>query len=159
MTRYEWLLFLHVLGAFLLLSGSVAVAAIQLSTVRRERPSEIALLLRLTRLPVLLVGLGAVMVLVFGVSLALDVEAYDLTDGWIVGALLLWAVSVALGSVGGARAKQARLEAERLARGDDRPTPELRRLVRDPAALALNLTSGAAVVAILALMIWKPGAS
>ena len=35
-------------------------------------------------------GLGT---LVFGVWLAMDVDGYDLLDGWILGALVLWIVA------------------------------------------------------------------
>jgi hypothetical protein len=40
---YQWLLFFHVTGAFLLLGGGVVAAALNLAALRRE-PSEILLL-------------------------------------------------------------------------------------------------------------------
>ncbi len=67
-------------------------------------------------------------------------------------------MSGGLGARGGARYREARLEAERLAAADDVATPELRARLRDPTAALLSWASGLAVVAILVLMIWKPGA-
>jgi hypothetical protein len=37
-------------------------------------------------------------------------------------------------------------------------TPELRARMRDPRTLVLSYGSGIALVVVLALMIWKPGA-
>jgi hypothetical protein len=48
------------------------------------------------------------------------------------------------------------VEAERLAREGDQPTPELRRRVRDRIALALNAMAALAMAAVLLLMIWQP---
>jgi type II secretory pathway component PulM len=63
-----------------------------------------------------------------------------------------------MGGIGGARAKRARLEAERLASADDVATPAFLAQLRDRTTLALNWGSGLAIVVILVLMIWKPGA-
>ena len=57
-----------------------------------------------------------------------------------------------LGSLGGRRPRQARLLAERQGQRD-----ELRRLLDDPLSRALNAAAAAAYVAVLALMVWKPG--
>ena len=40
----------------------------------------------------------------------------------------------------------------------DAPSAELQARVRDPITLACNYGSGLILVALLALMIWKPGA-
>ena len=121
---------------------------------RRPRTTEIALLLGLTRVGVVLVALGGLMVLAFGIWL---VELDDLGFGqsWIQAALILFGLSAVLGAAGGRRPKQARLLARRLA--DDRPTDELRRLLDDPLSRGANYVSAALVVAILVLMVWKPG--
>ncbi|HWQ23275.1 MAG TPA: DUF2269 family protein, partial [Gaiellaceae bacterium] len=73
---YEWLLFLHLAGAFLYVSGAVAAAVLRLAALQRRRPSEVALLLRAVRPAVPLLGLGLALVLVFGFWLAsrLDVS-------------------------------------------------------------------------------------
>jgi len=63
-----------------------------------------------------------------------------------------------MGGIGGNREKQVRELAERLTAEGDVPSPELSARLRDPVWLALSWGSGIVVIAILALMIWKPGA-
>ena len=47
---------------------------------------------------------------------------------------------------------------EELAAAGDQPSPDLQRAVNDRAALVMNYTSFACLVAILVLMVFKPGA-
>ena len=47
--------------------------------------------------------------------------------------------------------------AEQLAQDGDRPSDELRLAVRNPRALVLNVAAFALLIAILVLMVWKPG--
>ena len=84
----EWLLFLHLAGAFLFVSGAVAAAALRLAALRRERPAEIALLLRAVRPLVPVLGIGLSMVLVFGIWLA-DRLGIGLGAGWITATFVL----------------------------------------------------------------------
>jgi uncharacterized membrane protein len=158
MSRYEWVLFLHVTGAFLVLGGAVIAGVFSIAALRRERPSEIAAVLRLTRWGVTSVSIGVLMTLVFGLWLV-HIVGYGWGDTWIVLALVLWVLSSALGGIGGRRDKETRQLAERLAAEGDAPAPELRARLRDPLALGLSWGSGLVAVAILGLMIWKPGAS
>lgn len=157
MDTYDWLLFLHVTGAFMVLGGAVIAGVFNLSALRRERPSEIALLFRLTSFAVRSISVGMVLTLVFGLWLVGHLD-YGWGDAWIVTSLVLWVVASALGGVGGNRDKEARKLAERLAAEGDAPSPELSVRLRDPVSLALSWGSGVVVIAILALMIWKPGA-
>jgi uncharacterized membrane protein len=154
---YDWLLFLHVTGAFMVLGGAVIAGVFNLSALRHERPSEIALLFRLTSFAVKSISVGMVLTLVFGLWLVGHLD-YGWSDAWIVTSLVLWVVASALGGVGGNRDKAARQLAERLAAEGDAPSPELSARLRDPVSLALSWGSGVVVIAILALMIWKPGA-
>jgi uncharacterized membrane protein len=75
-----------------------------------------------------------------------------------VAAIALWVVGSVTGEAGGRRDARTRELAERLAREGDATTPELRARLRDPLSLALSYGSGAAMLAILVLMVWKPGA-
>ena len=144
-------LFLHLLGVVMLFAG-MAVAAVGLEAARRrERPEEIALLLGLTRIGVVLVGAGLLLAVACGFWL-LDATEFDLGDAWVEAALGLVVLGAILGSLGGRRPRQARLLAERQGQRD-----ELRRLLDDPLSRALNAAAAAAYVAVLALMVWKPG--
>ena len=91
MSLYEWLLFLHVLAAFLLVAGVVVYGVLLLGPAgepvsRALGPPALALW-----------NVGGLGVLVFGVWLALEVDGYELWDGWIIAALILWFVASAAG--------------------------------------------------------------
>ena len=153
---YEWALFAHLAGAISFFAGLAVAAVGQAAARRRSRPSEIAALLGTARWGVVLVAAGLVLVLGSGFWL-LDLTHYGL-DAWIVAALALLAVAIVTGGVGGQAPKRARQLAERLAREDDAPSRELGTMLHDRLADALNSAAGTAAVAILVLMVWKPGA-
>jgi uncharacterized membrane protein len=155
MSRVEVALFFHVLGAIVFAGGAIVAGVAFEAARRREEPHDVALLLGLTRIGVALVGLGGLLVLGFGLWLV-DLVGVGLGASWIVAALCLFVASGLLGALGGRRPKQARRLAERLDREDGSSTPELRRLLDDPFSRLANYASAALVVAILALMIWKP---
>lgn len=153
---YEWALFLHLAGAILFFAGLAVAAAGQAAARRRTRPSEVAALLGTARWGVLMVGLGAVAALAAGLWL-LDLTAFGF-DGWVAASLALLAVAALAGGIGGQAPKRARLLAGRLAREGDRRSDDLERLLHDRVSDALNVLAAAAAVAILVLMVWKPGA-
>ena len=157
MTEYNVALFFHLLGAFSFVAGTI-VAGIAFETARRKRDAaKIALLLGLSRIGVLLVAVGTLLVLGFGLWLVhLGAWGYDV--GWVDAALGLLAATAVLGAIGGQKPKQARKLASRLA-ADGRPVDsELRALLDDRAALAVNYLSALMLLAIIALMVFKPGA-
>lgn len=157
MGKYEWLLFMHVTGAFLFLGGTVVAGVLSLAALRRERPSEIAVLLRLIGRAVIAFGIGFFLVIIFGLWLV-DVAGYGYGDGWVIGSLVLFALANALGGIGGNRDKATRALAEQLAASGDEPSAELRARLRNPVSLALNYGAGLSAFGVLILMIWKPGA-
>jgi uncharacterized membrane protein len=153
---YELALFAHLAGAISFFAGLAVAAAGHASARRRSRPAEIAALLGTARYGVVLVAAGLLLAVGSGFWL-LDLTHYGL-DAWIVSTLALLAFTFVAGAVGGQAPKRARRLAERLAREGDRPSTELDRLLRDRVAGGLNWASAAAAVAILVLMVWKPGA-
>jgi uncharacterized membrane protein len=155
--RYDWLLFLHVGGAFLVIGGAVIAGFFNLAALRSERPSEVALFFRFARVGVTAIGPGLLLTLGFGLWLVHN-AGYDWGQTWIVLALVVWVVSGALGGIGGRHEQATRELAERLAAEGDAPSAELSARLRNPVWLAMSWGSGIAVIAILALMIWKPGA-
>ena len=157
MSTYQWLLVFHVTGAFLLLGGGAIAAALNLSALRRERPSEIVLLFGLIRIAVVAIMVGTALAFVFGLWLVHEAN-YGYTDGWVVAAIVLLIVGNALGGAGGKRDEATAKLARELAASGDAPSPELSARVRDPISLALSYGSGLVLIALLAIMIWKPGA-
>jgi len=154
---YEWLLALHVSGAFFLVGGSVFAGVCNFLAQRTERPSEIALFFGLVRFSLPFIGVGFLGTLAIGLWLVHDV-GYSWGDLWIWGAIVLWVISIALGNAGGRMQTRARELAERLAGEGDVPSPELTALVRNRAANVLSYGAGLAALLILVVMIWKPGA-
>jgi uncharacterized membrane protein len=159
MSTYDWLLVFHLLAAFCFVSGSVVAGILHWLAMRRDRPSEIAVLLGLVRPMVVVIGVGSLAALGFGIWLTQDdPDGISLADGWVIAAIVLWFAAGALAGPAGKRLRHARELAERMAADGDRPSEALHAAVADRSALALNYASFAMVIAILALMVFKPGA-
>lgn len=155
---YETLLFLHVLTAFALVAAFVMFWATIAATWRTDRVATAVAAARVARPANVLVVLGTLGTLVLGVWLTIYVDRYELWDAWILGALVLWAVGTETGRRAGVEFERANDVVARLAaEGHDEPTDELRALLRSRKALLLYSISSAAVLGILALMIFKPG--
>ena len=159
MSRYDWLLFLHVFAAFALVASIVLYTVLIATLWNRDVPSDVVRLFRLQRVGDVLVGVGSLGVLIFGIWLAIDVQAYHPWDGWIIAALVLWFVMGAIGSRTGKIYNAARDRARALAsEGSDSPSPELRTLLQDRRGLWLHVAGVVTVVVLLVDMIFKPGA-
>jgi uncharacterized membrane protein len=151
----EVALFFHILGVLLFVAGVVLAGVAFEIARRREQPAEIALLLGLTRVGALLVVAGGLLLLAFGLWLV-HLERLSYGTGWIQAAIGLYVLALLLGSIGGQRPKQARRLATRLAADGAPATDELRALLGDRLSLAANYVSAVVVLAILALMVFKP---
>jgi uncharacterized membrane protein len=159
MSKYQWLLFLHVTGAFFLAGGVIVAIALSVAARRRERPSEIALLLGLVRIVIPVIGIGAAFTLVFGLWLVHAAQrGYGYGQTWVILAVVFWVIGNALGGAGGKHEKAAGTRARELADAGDAPSSELRELLNSPRSLFLNYGGAAAIVIVLVLMVWKPGA-
>ena len=151
----DWALFLHLSGVLLFVGGSIAVTALRLLAIGKERPSESAVLLRAVRPLVPLVGTGLLLTLGAGVWLADELRVpYD--SEWLQAAYVLIVWLGVAGAVAGRLDRRTRELAEREAVARETPSPELARRLRDPVALALDGSMLVATVAIVALMVWKP---
>ena len=139
MDLYDWLLFLHVLGAFVAVGALTALWGLILGTRGTAPLFDPPSALQFSRISGILVGAGLIVALVLGIWLAIDVEAYQLWDGWILASLVLWAIGGWAGGQAG-RAFESDPVANR-ARG-----------------IRFHAITSAAVVLILVLMLWKPGA-
>ena len=149
-------LFGHLIGAFLFVSGAVVAGVASEGARRRSDPAEIALLLGLARAGAAFVGAGMVLVLAFGLWLV-HAAGVGYGAGWLDAALVLFVAAGALGGFGGRAPRRARLRAEHLAAEGAVGDGELRRLLDDRPARLANYGAAALVLAILVLMVWKPG--
>jgi uncharacterized membrane protein len=151
----EWPLFLHLVGAFLFVGGSITAATLRVGAIRRALPSEQALLLRAVRPLVPVVAGGLLVTLAAGFWLVEEL-GLDYGAAWLSATFALVAWLLVVGAVAGRSDRRTRELAERLAADGDRPSDELARRLRDPVSLALNASLLVAIVAIVALMVWKP---
>jgi cell division protein FtsW (lipid II flippase) len=124
---YDWLLFLHVLAAFLLGITVVMYSAVALGSVLGGRATFVA-----DRCW----DVGGLGTLILGIWLALHLDEYEIWDGWILGAIALWLVATGLGET----------VRKRLAEGET------------AAVTTMHWLRTLAVIGLLVLMIWKPGA-
>ena len=138
---YEWLLFLHVLSAFLLVGALAYFWALVLATRpgRAMFPGPTAF--ALARPASIAIMAGVAGTLIFGVWLAIYVDGYELWDGWILASLVLWAIGTGAGERSGRALTPV---------GD--AYPAWRR------GVLLHAVASVAAVVVLVLMIWKPGA-
>ncbi|HZL47874.1 MAG TPA: DUF2269 family protein [Solirubrobacteraceae bacterium] len=147
-------LFLHLLGALLFVAGIILAGTAFEVARRRERPAEITLLLGLTRIGVVLVAVGGLLLAVFGLWLV-HLGGFGYGSGWVDAAIALYLVALALGGLGGQRPKQARRLATQLAAEQMPVSAELRTLLDDPLSRASNYGSLVIVLVILVLMVFK----
>jgi hypothetical protein len=126
---YDWLLFLHLFAAFLLAVTAVTYSAVAFGAVAGGRTLFVA-----DRCW----DVGGLGTLILGVWLALYLDEYEIWDGWIIGAIVLWLVATGLG-------ESVR---KRLAGADG----------VDSGVATMHWLRTLAVIGLLVLMVWKPGA-
>jgi hypothetical protein len=85
---YDWLLFLHLLAAFLLAVTVVTYTAVALGAPATGRTLFVA-----DRCW----DVGGLGTLILGIWLALHLDEYGFFDGWILGAIGLWVIATGLG--------------------------------------------------------------
>ena len=129
MSLYDWLLSLHVLSAFAWVAALVLYTVVIVAGRGLSVPSEVARMFRLTRVGDALIAVGMIGTIVFGIWLAFD--EYEIWDGWIIAALVLWLFAAAVGGRVGKIYNGARDRANALvAEGSDAPSPELNAMLR-----------------------------
>jgi uncharacterized membrane protein len=155
----DWILALHVLAAFAYVAGMV-VFWVLIYAVRTADTAEDTIRMEpVVKVGNAAVGIGAGGTIILGVWLAFSVGGYDIWDGWIIAALVLWVIAAALGSRTGAAYMQGMNRAQELkSAGQTGPNAELLALNRTSQGVLFHALSSVVVVLILIVMIWKPGA-
>jgi uncharacterized membrane protein len=153
----DWLIALHVLSAVAWVSALVLFTVTIVAGWNVSVPSDTLRIFRVARVGDALIAVGMIGTIVFGIWLALD--EYEIWDGWIIAALVLW---VAAGAVGGRVGKIYNATRDRakalVAEGRDDPSPELNALLRSQRGLVMHTLFVGITVAILVVMVYKPGA-
>jgi uncharacterized membrane protein len=155
----DWVLALHVLSAFSLVAGMILFWVMIVAVRRIDTPGDTLRLGPMAKVGNATVGAGMGGTIVFGVWLALSYGGYDLWDGWILAALILWFVAAALGQRTGKAFMQGPVKAQELeSAGQTGPNPELLAVNRTSQGLLLHTLTSLVVLAIIIIMVWKPGA-
>jgi len=141
---YDWLLFLHVGAAFALVAAMVAYWAAILATGDGDHP-----VVSVVQRPAgILIVLGSLLTLVLGIWLALDNDTFEIWDGWIIASIVLWAIGVGTGQRSGMLLARPGVGEDRAAGAGS---------VRQQ-GVVMHAVSSAAILLVLILMIFKPGA-
>jgi uncharacterized membrane protein len=155
----DWILSLHVLSAAALVAAFVVFWFLIIVVRRTDLPEATIRMGPIGAIGNAAVIAGSIGTIVFGVWLALSVGGYDLWDGWILAALVLWVIAVGAGQRSGMEYLRGPAKAQELmAANQTGPSAELLALNRTQRGLTLQLVSTAATLLILIDMIWKPGA-
>ena len=139
MDLYDWLIFLHVLSAGLAVGAITALWGLLWGTRQGSTLLDPPSAMSYGRFFGILVGAGMMGAIIFGIWLAIDVDGYELWDGWILASLVLWAIAAWAGGQAGKA-----FEADPVG--------------RRAAGIRFQAITSIGLLLILILMIWKPGA-
>jgi uncharacterized membrane protein len=155
----DWVLALHVLSAFSLVAGMVLFWVTIVAVRRTDTPGDTLRLGPIARVGNATIGAGLGGTILFGVWLAFSYGGYDIWDGWILAALVLWFVGAALGRrTGEAYMQGPKLAQELESAGQTGRSEELLLVNRTSQGLLMQTLTSLVVLAIIIDMIWKPGA-
>ena len=112
------------------------------------------LLFRVAPVAAPLIAAGSVLVLIFGVILAIDSDEFEIWDGWVIAGIVLWGLLVAVGQRTGAYYRGVQELAERDGGGSEQ---EVLSRLRASTGARLHLVTLAVFALILLDMLFKPG--
>jgi uncharacterized membrane protein len=159
MTLDDWILALHVLSAFAYVAGIVLFWVLVVAVRQADTPEGTIRLEPVVKVGNAAVGLGAGGTIVLGIWLAFSVGGYDIWDGWIIAAIVLWLISAEIGRRTGAAYRLGMTKAQELqTAAQTGPSAELLALNRTSTGVLLHTLTSVVVLLILIDMIWKPGA-
>jgi hypothetical protein len=152
---FDWMLALHLLSAFAVASALVLFSVLVFCGRRMTTLDQTRTLFRVAPVGNVLITAGLGLVLIFGVILALDSNRFNIWDGWVIAAIILFAIFGGVGQRAGAYYTEVQKLAEEP--GDGNEAEVLARLKASTGAM-LHYASVALFVLILLDMIFKPGA-
>jgi Predicted integral membrane protein (DUF2269) len=155
----DWALALHVLSGFALVAAIIVFWVLILAVRQTDTPDARIRMEPVVRLGNAAFAVGSIGTIVLGVWLAFSVGDYEIWNGWIIAALVLWAFAMWTGQRTGAAFMRGANKARELqAAGRSGPNGELLALNRTVEGALMHFLASVAVVLILVDMIWKPGA-
>jgi hypothetical protein len=159
MTFEDWIFALHLLTAATLV-GSLVMSWIVVVALRSADTAEATLSLhRVSAVATAALAVGLVGAIAFGIWLAILRVDFQVWDGWVIAAIVLWALATAaIRRAGVEYAKPVEKARALLAAGQAGPDGELIALNRTSTGLLLRALGSLAIVLIVVDMIYKPGA-
>jgi hypothetical protein len=155
----DWLLSLHVLSAFSFIAGIVLFWVLIVAVRKLDTPGDTVRMEPIVKVGNAAVGIGAGGTILLGIILAFSYGGYDIWDGWIIAAIVLWIVAAVIGQRTGMAYMQGMNKAKELeAAGQTGPSAELLALNRTQNGVLLHAATSVVVLLIVIDMIWKPGA-
>jgi uncharacterized membrane protein len=159
-TKYELLIFFHLVGVVVLAAGAGAAMASGIVMSRTDEVRTIGALSRLAEaVEHFVTAPGAVITLVTGTWLLIDFDFFDLGETWLWLAYVLWIVAVGLGE--GVLApfhRRLHRQAAALERAGVERSVELHQAAAAPLGAITGMVLTALLVTFLYLMVFKPGA-
>jgi hypothetical protein len=160
MTFSDWLLSLHLLSAFALVSSLVLFWYLIVVWRNADTPEATLAGGRPAQIGHKVIIAGIIGTIVFGLWLAIDRAHIEVWSGWVIIAIVLWAIGSETGRRAGVEYQKAMDKAEELqAAGQTGPNADLLALNRTSRGLQLHTISTIAIALLLVNMIVKPGAS
>lgn len=159
MSFEDWIFALHLLSAATLV-GSLVMSWIVFVPLRSaDTPAATLGLNRVAMIGAAATAFGLVGAIAFGIWLTILRDTFQVWDGWVITAVVLWAIAtVALLRAFVESTKPAAKARALVASGESDRSAELAALNRTSTGLALRALASAAIVLIVVDMIWKPGA-
>jgi uncharacterized membrane protein len=159
MSKYETLLFLHLLSAFLLVAGAGISTSLGIASTKTKSTKLLAGFSGLSAKAEYFVTVpGAIGAIVFGTWLAHYV-GYDYGDAWLVSAYILFVIALGIGSgILGRHARRVARKARDLVEQGTTESGELQAEAAAPLIALLGMVEIAIVIAFIYLMVAKPGA-
>jgi hypothetical protein len=155
----DWIFALHLLSAATLVGSLVMSWIVVVGLLMTSTADETLSLNRVATVGTATTGVGISLVIVFGVWLAILRDAFEVSDGWIIAAIVLWVVAAVTISWSVVEYRKPVARARALAAaGQHGPDTELVALNRTTTGLLLRGLASVAVLLIVIDMIWKPGA-
>ena len=154
----DWILALHLISAVSLV-GAVTMFSVMIAALwRTDDPAAVTSFMRVGLVGNVLVSIGSLGTIIFGVWLAISLDAYQLWDGWVIAAIILWFVAIGVGKQAGDGYRATSEMAAQLDSSGSPRSPELAAAMGVTRAFWMHCISTLLIFLILVDMIWKPGA-
>lgn len=148
-------LYFHLLGAFLFVSGCVAISILRFSAIHSQDTAEIVTLLNTAKKVVPVVVVGYVITVAFGLWLA-KIEGYW-DRPWLQICIVLTGAMLLIGGLAGREDRKTReMASTAILGGSVRPDDKLQDRLQDSMVCGMNGSMLVGIFVVITLMIFKP---